>query len=146
MVTCILGAPSPLTRVLAEKVKKGKAMAKKILCVDNSASIRQLVSMTLSGAGYAVTEAGDGQEALGKVQANDFSLVVTDLNMPTMDGLTMIRKLRQLSSCRGVPIIFLTTESSDDKKREAKEAGATGWITKPFRQEQLLAVVKKLLG
>lgn len=121
-------------------------MAKKVLCVDDSASIRQLVGMTLSGAGYAVIEAGDGQDGLGKVQSNDISLVVTDLNMPVMDGLTMIRKLRQLPNCRGVPIVFLTTESSDDKKREAKEAGATGWITKPFRQEQLLAVVKKLLG
>lgn len=121
-------------------------MAKKILCVDDSASIRQLVGLTLTTAGYSVIEAGDGQEALGKVQATDVNLIVTDLNMPTMDGLTMIRKLRQLPSCRGVPIIFLTTESSDDKKREAKEAGATGWITKPFRQEQLLAVVKKLLG
>jgi two-component system, chemotaxis family, chemotaxis protein CheY len=121
-------------------------MAKTILCVDDSPSIRQLVGLTLTGAGYTVVEAGDGQEGLDKAQSHNVSLVVTDLNMPRMDGLTMIRKLRQMSNCRGVPIVFLTTESDEAKKREAKEAGATGWITKPFRQEQMLAVVKKLLG
>jgi len=121
-------------------------MGKRILCVDDSASIRQLVGLTLTGAGYTVVEAGDGREALAKVGTTDVDLVVTDLNMPNMDGLTMIREFRRLPRCRGVPIVFLTTESDEAKKREAKEAGATGWITKPFKQEQLLAVVRKLLG
>lgn len=121
-------------------------MAKTVLSVDDSASIRQLVNLTLTGAGYAVVEAGDGREALAKAGASEIHLVVTDLNMPTMDGLTMIREMRKMPSCRGVPIVFLTTESDDAMKRQAKEAGATGWITKPFKRDQLLAVVKKLLG
>ncbi len=121
-------------------------MSKNILSVDDSASIRQMVKITLAGAGYGVVEACDGAEALSKAKATAMSMVVTDLNMPNMDGLVLIRELRKLPQYRGVPIIFLTTESDEEKKKEAKAAGATGWITKPFKQEQLLAVVKKVIG
>lgn len=119
---------------------------KTILTVDDSASIRQMVKLTLSGAGYGVVEASDGRDGLAKAQANTINMVVTDLNMPNMNGLEFIRALRQLAPYRGIPIVFLTTESDDNLKQQAKAAGATGWITKPFKQEQLLAVAKKLLG
>lgn len=121
-------------------------MSKTILSVDDSASVRQMVKLTLSGAGYQVVEAANGAEALDKARASAMHMVVTDLNMPVMDGLALIRELRKLPSYRGVPIIFLTTESDAEKKRQAKEAGATGWITKPFQQDQLLSVAKKVLG
>ncbi|HLO78286.1 MAG TPA: response regulator [Magnetospirillum sp.] len=121
-------------------------MTKTIFTIDDSASMRQMVRLTLAGAGYQVVEAADGREALEKIGAFAPSMVVTDLNMPVMDGLTLIRNLRALPSCKGIPIVFLTTESDEAKKREAKDAGATGWLTKPFKQEQLLAVVKKVLG
>jgi len=121
-------------------------MGKLVLSVDDSASIRQMVRMTLQGAGYEVIEAADGVEALAKARTTAVHMVVTDLNMPHMDGLQLIRALRDLSAYRGVPILFLTTESDDAKKKEAKSAGATGWITKPFKQDQLLAVVKKVIG
>ncbi len=121
-------------------------MSKSILSVDDSASMRQMVRLTLAGAGYDVSEAADGSEALSFAKGRMVSMVVTDLNMPVMDGLALIRELRRLPSYKGVPIIFLTTETEEDKKRQAREAGATGWITKPFQQEQLLAVVRKVLG
>lgn len=121
-------------------------MTKTILSVDDSASIRQMVKLTLSGAGYTVVEAGNGIEGLAKARDAAVDMVVTDLNMPGMDGMSFIRELRKLSTYKGVPIIFLTTESDAEKKKEAKLAGATGWITKPFQQDQLLAVVKKVLG
>jgi two-component system chemotaxis response regulator CheY len=121
-------------------------MAKTVLSVDDSASIRQMVKLTLSGAGYEVVQAGDGAEGLAKAQSTPCDLVVTDLNMPVMNGLGLIRELRKLPAYKGVPIIFLTTESDAALKQEAKAAGATGWITKPFQQEQLVAVVKKVLG
>lgn len=118
---------------------------KTILTVDDSPSVRQMVRLVLSQAGYQITEAGDGSEGLSKASRQPFDLVITDLNMPGMDGLTMIRKLRSLPACRGVPIIFLTTESDAAVKQEAKAAGATGWMTKPFQKEQLLAVVGKFV-
>lgn len=121
-------------------------MAKTILSVDDSASMRQMVKLTLAGAGYDILEASDGKDALTKAGAAEVHMVVTDLNMPNMDGLALIRELRKLPNYRGVPIIFLTTESDEGKKGEAKQAGATAWITKPFKQEQLLAIVKKVLG
>jgi len=121
-------------------------MSKSILSVDDSASMRQMVRLTLAGAGYDVSEAADGSEALNFAKGRMVSMVVTDLNMPVMDGLALIRELRRLPNYKGVPIIFLTTETEEDKKRQAREAGATGWITKPFQQEQLLAVVRKVLG
>jgi two-component system, chemotaxis family, chemotaxis protein CheY len=119
---------------------------KKILAVDDSPSIRQMVKLTLSKAGYEVTEANDGADGLRKAQANLVDMVVTDLNMPVMNGLGLIRELRKLSAYRGVPILFLTTESDPEMKKRAKAAGATGWITKPFQQDQLVAVIKKVLG
>ena len=121
-------------------------MSKTIMTVDDSASMRQMVRLALAGAGYEVVEAGNGAEALDKARAAPPAMVVTDLNMPVMDGLALIKNLRALADFRGVPIVFLTTESEESKKREAKDAGATGWLTKPFKQEQLLAVVKKVLG
>ncbi|MFC7050084.1 response regulator [Emcibacter nanhaiensis] len=121
-------------------------MSKTILTIDDSASIRQLISLTLGGAGYNVIEAEDGAEGFEKAKSNSVNAVITDLNMPVMNGIEFIRKFRGDPSSTGVPVLFLTTESSDDVKREAKEAGATGWITKPFNQEQLLAVIKKVVG
>ncbi len=121
-------------------------MSKTVLSVDDSASVRQMVKLTLTDAGYHVIQASDGAEGLVKARETPFDVVVTDINMPVMDGLALIRELRQLPSYKGVPIIFLTTESDEGMKREAKAAGATGWITKPFHQEQLVAVVKKVLG
>jgi two-component system chemotaxis response regulator CheY len=121
-------------------------MSKTILTVDDSTSMRQMVKITLSGAGYQVVEADNGADGLAKAKASPANMVVTDLNMPVMDGLTFIRELRKLPEYRGVPIIFLSTESDSGVKQQAKEAGATGWIVKPFQAEQLLAVVKKVLG
>ncbi|MBB6253375.1 response regulator [Nitrospirillum iridis] len=121
-------------------------MAKTVLSVDDSPSVRQMVKLTLAGAGYNVLQAGDGAEGLAKAKDTAVDLVVTDLNMPVMDGLDLIRALRQLPDYRGVPILFLTTESDTGLKQAAKAAGATGWITKPFQQEQLVAVVRKVLG
>ncbi len=121
-------------------------MAKTVLTVDDSASMRQLVKLTLDGAGYKVVEATDGADGLERARQATVDLVVTDLNMPRMDGIAMIRELRKLASYKGIPIILLTTESDDDRKKEARAAGATGWITKPFNQDQLLGVVRKVLG
>jgi two-component system chemotaxis response regulator CheY len=121
-------------------------MGKTVLSVDDSASMRQMVRLTLADAGYDVVEAEDGRDALTKAQSASFNMVVTDLNMPNMDGLTLIRELRKLPAYKGVPIVFLTTESDDSRKQEAKAAGATGWITKPFNKDQLIAVVRKVIG
>ena len=121
-------------------------MTKTILSVDDSASIRQMVQLTLQGAGYQVIQASDGADGLAKAQSTPVDMIVTDLNMPIMNGLSLIQELRKLPDYRGVPIVFLTTESDGEMKKKAKEAGATGWITKPFQQDQLVAVVKKVLG
>jgi two-component system chemotaxis response regulator CheY len=121
-------------------------MAKTILAVDDSASIRQMVKLTLTGAGYNVVQASDGAEGLATARTTAADLVVTDLNMPVMNGIGLIRELRKLPSYKGVPIIFLTTESDAAMKQEAKSAGATGWITKPFQQDQLVAAIRKVLG
>lgn len=121
-------------------------MAKTILSVDDSASMRALIKMTLSGAGYQVVEAVDGVEGLAAARASPVHMIVTDLNMPRMDGLSFIREVRKLPAYKGVPILFLTTESDDEKKREAKAAGATGWVVKPFQPDQLLAVVRRVIG
>jgi len=117
-----------------------------ILAVDDSASMRQMVSFTLKGAGYDVTEAKDGQEALQIAKSNSYNLVITDINMPNMDGITLTKELRSLPAYKFTPILTLTTESSGDKKMAGKQAGATGWIVKPFNPDQLLATVKKVLG
>jgi len=119
-------------------------MTKKIMTVDDSASVRQMVSFTLKNAGYEVVEAVDGQDALSKLNG-DVKMIITDLNMPNMDGITLIRNVRSQSAYKFIPIIMLTTESQAEKKQEGKSAGATGWIVKPFKPDQLLAVIKKVL-
>jgi two-component system, chemotaxis family, chemotaxis protein CheY len=121
-------------------------MAKMILTVDDSASIRQMVAFTLKSAGYTVIEAADGQEGLEKAKANACNLVLTDQNMPKMDGLTLIKALRGLPQYKSVPILMLTTESSDAMKTQGKASGATGWLVKPFDPQKLLEVVKKVIG
>ncbi len=120
-------------------------MAKTILTVDDSASVRQMVKFTLSDAGYTVIEAVDGSDALAKL-AGPVNLVITDLNMPKLDGIGLIRSVRANPAWKGLPILMLTTESHEGRKQEGKAAGATGWIVKPFTTQQLLAVVKKVLG
>jgi len=121
-------------------------MSKRIMSVDDSRSIRQMVAFTLQGAGYEVVEASDGNDALAKLAGNQVHMVITDLNMPNLDGIGLIRELRAKPECKFIPIIMLTTESQDSKKQEGRAAGATGWIVKPFQSEQLLAVVKRVLG
>ncbi len=118
---------------------------KRILTVDDSASVRQMVSFTLRNAGYEVVEAVDGKDGLGKASGEKFDLIVTDLNMPNMDGTQMIAAVRKLPACAFVPILMLTTESQAEKKDAARKAGATGWIVKPFNAEQLIAVIQKLV-
>lgn len=121
-------------------------MTASILTVDDSASLRMAIRIALTGAGYTVTEASDGVEGLAKAAATRFDMIVTDLNMPNMDGLTMIRELRSQPAQSGIPIIFLTTESDADVKAQAKAAGATGWLVKPFVPDQLVKVARKVLG
>ena len=121
-------------------------MTASILTVDDSASLRMAIRIALTGAGYAVTEAGDGIEGLAKAAETRFDLIVTDLNMPNMDGLSMIRELRKQPAQAGVPIIFLTTESDPEMKNQAKAAGATGWLVKPFVPDQLVKIARKVLG
>lgn len=121
-------------------------MAKTILAVDDSTSIRQMVAFTLKGAGYEVVEAIDGQDGLDKAKAKAINLVLTDQNMPKMDGLSLIKSLRGLPQYKSTPILMLTTEASDDMKSKGKAAGATGWLVKPFDPQKLLDVVKKVIG
>lgn len=121
-------------------------MSAHILTVDDSASIRMTTKIALTNAGYQVTEAVDGQDGLTKAKGAAFDLIVTDLNMPNMNGLEMIEALRQSPAHTGIPIIFLTTESDADMKARAKAAGATGWLTKPFDAENLVKIVRKVLG
>ncbi len=121
-------------------------MAKTILSVDDSSSIRQMVSFTLKGAGYEVIEAADGQEGLDKAKARTVDMVLTDQNMPRMDGLTLIKTLRAMPAYKNVPILMLTTESGDAMKAQGKAAGATGWLVKPFDPQKLLEVTKKVIG
>ena len=120
-------------------------MAKMALVVDDSTSMRQMVAFTLQSAGFEVIEGSDGTDALGKVNGKAVNLVVTDLNMPVMDGITLIRELRKLPNFKFTPILMLTTESQDSKKQEGKTAGATGWLVKPFNPEQLLGVIAKVV-
>ncbi|GGE25428.1 response regulator [Aureimonas endophytica] len=121
-------------------------MGKPVLCVDDSASVRQMVSFTLETAGYSPQTAVDGADALEKLKGARFSLIITDLNMPNLDGIGMIRRIREMPDHAGVPIVMLTTESDEMKKAQGKAAGATGWIVKPFDQARLIAVVNKLIG
>ena len=121
-------------------------MGKTILVVDDSVSMRQMVSFTLTGAGYEVVEPGDGKEAVDKLNGGAKpNLVITDLNMPNMDGIQLIKAIRGMAPHKFTPILMLTTESSDAKKKEGQGAGATGWVVKPFNPEQMLATIKKVM-
>jgi two-component system, chemotaxis family, chemotaxis protein CheY len=118
----------------------------RLLIVDDSTSMRQMVAFALASGGYDVHEAEDGQAALDLARGARFDAVVTDVNMPRMDGIELIRQLRQLPEYRFTPLLMLTTESATDKKMEGKAAGATGWLVKPFDPDQLLATVRKVLA
>lgn len=117
-----------------------------ILTVDDSASIRQAIKIALGAEGYQVTGAANGADGLTKASAGGYDLIITDLNMPVMDGLSMIRALRAKPNGAGVPILFLSTENDAEVKAHARAAGATGWLTKPFTPDQLVRVVKKVLA
>lgn len=121
-------------------------MAKKVLVVDDSSAIRKSVTFILDQAGYAVVAAEDGVDALSKVEGAQFDLVVTDVNMPNLDGIGLTKKLREQPAHKYTPIVVLTTESQGSKMEEGKAAGATGWIVKPFDADKLLSVVKRLVG
>jgi two-component system, chemotaxis family, chemotaxis protein CheY len=120
-------------------------VAETILIVDDSVSMRQMTSIILKNAGYTVEQAADGEEGLSKV-TDDISLIITDYNMPGMNGIELIKKIRAGSTNKAVPILMLTTESEESKKNEGKNAGATGWLTKPFDKEKLLATIRKIMG
>ncbi len=118
----------------------------RILAVDDSPSMRQMVSIALTGAGYEVEQACDGVEALALAQKSRFDLVITDVNMPNMDGITLVRELRGKSNYKFVPLLVLTTEATQERKQQGKAAGATGWLVKPFNPERLLATIAKVLA
>jgi len=121
-------------------------MTKRIITVDDAATMRRLVGYTLRGAGHEVLEAEDGEDALRVLSQQSVDLVITDVNMPKMDGIELVRQLRALRDFKTIPILLLTTESDPEKKRQGKQAGATGWITKPFQPDQLIAAVSKVTG
>jgi two-component system chemotaxis response regulator CheY len=121
-------------------------MAKLIMTADDSSSVRQMVRFTLQQAGYDVIEANDGREAFEKIAQNQIHMLVTDLNMPNLNGIELVKKVRAMPQYRFIPIVLLTTESQAAKKQEGKAAGATGWIVKPFKPDQLINVVKKVLS
>jgi two-component system chemotaxis response regulator CheY len=120
-------------------------MAKNVLVVDDSSSVRQVVSIALKSAGYDVTEACDGKDALTKLTGQKVHLIISDVNMPNMDGITFVKEVKKLPNYKFTPIIILTTESQDDKKREGQAAGARAWVVKPFQPAQMLAAVAKLI-
>ena len=120
-------------------------MSKRIVVIDDSESIRELVGLTLENAGYAVEKGFDGVDGLRFFDGREISLVITDLNMPHLDGIGVIKEVRQKTGYNTVPILVLTTESQVSKKEEAKAAGATGWIVKPFVAEKLITVVQKVI-
>jgi two-component system chemotaxis response regulator CheY len=117
-----------------------------ILTVDDTASMRQMISFTLNSVGHEVIQACDGKEALKLLEGKKVDLVIADINMPNMDGITLVKSLREQADYKFIPILVLTTESQESKRQQGKVAGATGWIVKPFNPEQLLNVVKKVLG
>ncbi|GAB3541774.1 response regulator [Noviherbaspirillum agri] len=119
-------------------------MSKTIMIVDDSASMRQVVSIALKGEGYAVIEGRDGEDALSKLAGQKVHLIISDVNMPVMDGISFVKRVKQMPDYRFTPILMLTTESEEEKKREGQAAGARAWMVKPFRSEQLLNAVQKL--
>ena len=120
-------------------------MAKLILIVDDSASLRQVVSIALKGAGYEVIEACDGKDALSKLDGRKVNLIISDVNMPNMDGITLLKEVKKLPDYKFTPIIMLTTENQESMKVQGKEAGAKAWVVKPFQPEQMMAAVAKLV-
>lgn len=118
---------------------------KTILIVDDSISIRQVVSMTLKSAGYDVIEGCDGRDALTKLDGRKVHLIISDVNMPNMDGITFVKEVKKLANYKFTPIIMLTTESQESKKAEGQAAGAKAWVVKPFQPAQMLAAVSKLI-
>jgi len=120
-------------------------MSKTVMIVDDSASIRQVVSITLHGAGYEVIEACDGKDALAKLGGQRVHLVISDVNMPNMDGITFVRELKKIGSYKFTPVIMLTTEAADEKKRDGQAAGAKAWVVKPFAPQQMLSAVSQLI-
>lgn len=120
-------------------------MAKTILIVDDSISLRQVVSMTLKGAGYDVIEACDGKDALNKLTGQKVHLIISDVNMPIMDGITFVREVKKHANYKFTPVIMLTTEATEEKKRMGQEAGAKAWVVKPFQPQQMLSAVSKLV-
>lgn len=137
--------PEPRVPLTVRQGQRETIVACTILAVDDSASMRQMVTVTLQYAGYGVIEATDGFEALAYARGNPVDLVLTDVNMPRMDGITLVRELRLLESYKFVPMLVLTTEAARDKKMAGKQAGATGWLVKPFDPEKLLATIAKVL-
>ena len=120
-------------------------MAKNILVVDDSSSVRQVVGIALKSAGYDVIEACDGKDALGKLNGQKVHLIISDVNMPNMDGITFVKEVKKLANYKFTPIIMLTTESQESKKAEGQAAGAKAWVVKPFQPAQMLAAVSKLI-
>ncbi|MGE5467615.1 MAG: response regulator [Ignavibacteria bacterium] len=120
-------------------------MAKNIMIVDDSASLRQVVSIALKGAGYEVTEACDGKDALAKLDGRKLHLIISDVNMPNMDGIAFVKAAKQLPAYKFTPVIMLTTEAGDGKKAEGQAAGAKAWVVKPFQPAQMLTAVSKLV-
>lgn len=120
-------------------------MAKTILVVDDSASLRQVVGIALTGAGYEVLEASDGKDALGKLDGRKVHLIISDVNMPNMDGISFVKEVKKMPDYKFTPIIMLTTESQEEKKREGQAAGAKAWVVKPFQPQQMLSAVSKLV-
>ena len=120
-------------------------MAKTIMIVDDSASLRQVMAIGLKGAGYDVIEACDGKDALGKLDGKKIHLIISDVNMPNMDGISFVKAAKQLAAYKFTPVIMLTTEAGDAKKAEGQAAGAKAWVVKPFQPAQMLAAVTKLI-
>ena len=120
-------------------------MAKSVLVVDDSSSVRQVVGIALKSAGYDVIEASDGKDALGKLNGQTVHLIISDVNMPNMDGITFVKEVKKLANYKFTPIIMLTTESQESKKAEGQAAGAKAWVVKPFQPAQMLAAVSKLI-
>lgn len=120
-------------------------MAKTIMIIDDSASIRQVVNLTLKKSGYDVIEAIDGKDALGKLDGQKINLIICDVNMPNMDGIAFLRELKQNPGYKFTPVIMLTTESQEAKMQEGKAAGAKAWVVKPFKPENMLSAIEKLI-
>jgi two-component system chemotaxis response regulator CheY len=132
-------------RTVSKRLPKEGLMGKKLLVVDDSVSMRNVVGMTLRGAGYDVIEACDGKDALSKLTGEKLNLIITDINMPNMDGISFVKEVKKLAAYKFTPIMMLTTETEQTKRDQARAAGAKAWVTKPFQPEQMLDTVAKLV-